>query len=296
MIRTLILLPLFIFLFICGCQAHHISKADREILHSFWNYANRHRLTDLPVNERIPVVARYFLDTPYKSNTLNVTKEELPVINLRELDCVTFVENVLALSFLNEYNDQSITQFVENIVKLRYRNGQIEDYASRLHYSSDWLYEMQRQHFLTDITQFAGGIDFQPDLYFMSKNYDRYPPLKQDKKLLTKIKTIETEINQRTYYYIPKNKVNEACSKIKDGDVILITTNIKGLDTSHLGFALKQDGATYLLHASSQGKKVMISRKPLQEYMEGISSQSGIMVARSAKVVPSVNDGGVTHK
>lgn len=296
MIRTLILLPLFIFLFICGCQAHHISKADREILHSFWNYANRHRLTDLPVNERIPVVARYFLDTPYKSNTLNVTKEELPVINLRELDCVTFVENVLALSFLNEYNDQSITQFVENIVKLRYRNGQIEDYASRLHYSSDWLYEMQRQHFLTDITQFAGGIDFQPDLYFMSKNYDRYPPLKQDKKLLTKIKTIETAINQRTYYYIPKNKVNEACSKIKDGDVILITTNIKGLDTSHLGFALKQDGATYLLHASSQGKKVIISRKPLQEYMEGISSQSGIMVARSAKVLPSVNDGGVTHK
>lgn len=296
MIRTLTLLPLFIFLFICGCQAHPISKGDREILHTFWNYANRHRLADLPINERISIVARYFLDTPYKSNTLNVTKDELPVINLRELDCVTFVENVLALSFLNEYNDQSITQFVKNIIKLRYRNGEIEDYASRLHYSSDWLYEMQRQHFLTDITQFVGGIDFQPDLYFMSKNYDRYPPLKQDKKLLTKIKTIETEINQRTYYYIPKNKVNEACSKIKDGDVILITTNIKGLDTSHLGFALKQDGATYLLHASSQGKKVMISRTPLQEYMEGISSQSGIMVARSAKVLPSVDDGGVTHK
>lgn len=296
MIRTLTILPLFIFLFICGCQAHHISKGDREILHSFWNYANRHRLTDLPINERISIVARYFLDTPYKSNTLNVTKDELPVINLRELDCVTFVENVLALSFLNEYNDQSITQFVKNIIKLRYRNGEIEDYASRLHYSSDWLYEMQKQHFLTDITQFAGGIDFQPDLYFMSKNYDRYPPLKQDKKLLTKIKTIETEINQRTYHYIPKNKVNEACSKIKDGDVILITTNIKGLDTSHLGFALKQDGATYLLHASSQGKKVMISRTPLQEYMEGISSQSGIMVARSAKVLPSVDDGSVTHK
>ena len=84
---------------------------------------------------------------------------------------------------------------------------------------------------------------------------------------------------------IPKDKINEACNKIKNGDIILITTHIKGLDTSHLGFAWKNEGKTYLLHASSKGKQVMISSLPLQEYMEGIDSQSGIMLARAAKTL-----------
>ena len=74
-------------------------------------------------------------------------------------------------------------------------------------------------------------------------------------------------------------------NKIKNGDIILITTHIKGLDTSHLGFAWKKEGKTYLLHASSKGKQVMISSLPLQEYMEGIDSQSGIMLARAAKTL-----------
>lgn len=287
MSRLFLFLPLFLFFIVYEGHATRISKADQETLKTFRIYANQHQLATLPVNERIPVIARFFLDVPYKSNTLNVTKDELPVINLQELDCVTFVENVLALSYLPSYDDQSSDAFVENIVKLRYRNGEIEDYASRLHYSSDWLYEMQGQHFLTDITQFAGGMSFQPDIYFMSKNYTRYPPIEKDKKLLAKIKAIETAINKRTYYYIPKVKINEACNKIKDGDVILITTNIKGLDTSHLGFALKQGGKTYLLHASSKGKKVMISETPLQEYMAGNPSQSGIMLARAVKTLPS---------
>ncbi len=285
MVRILLILHLIFLGNSFMCHAVNISHADRKVLSAFWSYANRHRLAELTVNRRIPVIARFFLGTPYQRNTLNVAKENLPVINLRELDCVTFVENVLALALLEKYESRMQTAFVENIVKLRYRNGEIVDYISRLHYSSDWLFEMQKARFLTDITQFAGGIPYHPEVCFMSEHADRYPPLK-DKKLLDGIKKIETEINGRTYYYIPKEKLSESCNRIKNGDIILITTTIKGLDTSHLGFALEQDGEIYLLHASSQGKKVMISPRPLQEYMQGISSQSGIMVARAAKTLP----------
>ena len=149
----------------------------------------------------------------------------------------------------------------------------------------DWVLEMQQAHLLTDITQFAGGIPYSKQICFMSEHSQKYPQLQKDSSLLKKIKTIETAINQRTYYYIPKDKINEACNKIKNGDIILITTHIKGLDTSHLGFAWKKEGKTYLLHASSKGKQVMISSLPLQEYMEGIDSQSGIMLARAAKTL-----------
>lgn len=289
MLRTLMFLPVCLFFMWYNCFGVFISPVDREILERFWKYAEKNNLTDLPVNERIPYVARFFIDTPYKSNTLHVTKKDLPVINLHELDCVTFVENVLALSFLPAYQSDYDSVFVENIVKIRYRHGEIEDYASRLHYSSDWLYEMQQQHFLTDLTRFAGGIDYRPQVCFMSQHYDRYPPLKQNPALRTKIRKIETAINKRTYYYIPKDKVDQSCGKIKNGDIILITTHVKGLDTSHVGFAWKQNGKTYLLHASSAGKKVMISEQPLQEYMEGIRSQSGIMVARAVRGIPGLS-------
>ena len=158
MIRLILHLFLFLFLSSYSCEAYRFSSSDQKVLNSFWKYAEEHRLGNLPVNERIPSIARFFLGTPYQSNTLNVTREELPVINLHELDCVTFVENVLALAFLEQYNQQSTEAFVLNIIRLRYRNAEIVDYTSRLHYSSDWLYEMQQAHLLTDITQFAGGI------------------------------------------------------------------------------------------------------------------------------------------
>lgn len=269
-----------------GCQATRVSSADQKVLENFWKYAGKHQLATLPVNERVPLIARFFLGTPYESNTLNVHREELPVINLRALDCVTFVENVLALAFLEQYNRQATDAFVRNIVRLRYRNGEITDYSSRLHYSTDWLHEMQKAEWVTDLTQFAGGIVYDKQVSFMSDHRNKYPQLAQDNALLEKIRHIEDTINGRTYYYIPKEKVNEACPKIKNGDVILITTTIKGLDTSHLGFAWKKDGKTFLIHASSNGKKVMVTETPLQEYMADIASQSGIMIARAARIRP----------
>ena len=98
---------------------------------------------------------------------------------------------------------------------------------------------------------------------------------------MTKIKNMEDSINKRTRYYIPKSDIDKVYSKIKAGDIILITTNIAGLDTSHLGIAILYNGTIHLLHASSEYKKVMISLSPLKEYMAGIRSQSGIIIGRT---------------
>ena len=86
MIRLILHLFLFLFLSSYSCEAYRFSSSDQKVLNSFWKYAEEHRLGNLPVNERIPSIARFFLGTPYQSNTLNVTREELPVINLHELD------------------------------------------------------------------------------------------------------------------------------------------------------------------------------------------------------------------
>ncbi len=254
--------------------------ADRQILDTFWTYAGQHRLETLPVAERIPWIASFFIGTPYQSHTLDQGPEESLVINLHELDCVTFVENVLALAFLKSYTPEAISDFIRQLTRIRYRNARITDYSSRLHYSTDWLYEMQQIHLLHDPTASAGGIPHRKQVHFMSEHSDLYPRLQQRPDLVEKIKEIETAINQRTYHYIPKEQINQASGQIQSGDILLITTHTKGLDTSHLGFAWKEKGKIYLLHASSTEKKVCISKQPLQEYMQGIRSQSGIIIAR----------------
>lgn len=293
--RSILLILLACFL-TANSKASTISSQDKKILESFWVYAQTHNLAQLPTEQRITRIGQFFLGYPYKSGTLNVTKEDLPVINLHEMDCVTLVDNVLALAFLSEYNNNAIGQYIGNITKLRYRNGEIVDYASRMHYSSDWLYEMQRQQLLTDVTSTCGGVKHPQYIDFMSRNYLKYPVLVNDRKLLPKIKAVETDMNKRTYYYIPKGKIAGSRQKIMDGDVVLITTNIKGLDTSHLGFAVKKNGKVYLLHASSVAKKVVLSEVPLQDYMAGINSQTGIMLGRVQcvnKALPDIidNDG-----
>lgn len=284
-VRIFFLLGLGIILSILPLSAATITRADSLILKSFWEYAREKRLTDLSVDKRIPLIGRFFLGSPYKAGTLNVTAAEMPVINLRELDCVTLVENTLALALLEKYDDTSIETFVENIVRLRYRNGEILDYTSRLHYSTDWLFEMEKQHFLKDVTRQIGGIRYPVRVFFMSKNYTRYPGLVADPTLIPKMKSIETAINQRTYYYIPKEEITRLAVKIAEGDILLITTGIRGLDTSHLGIAVRKDKKLYLLHASSTARKVTLTEVPLEEYMAGISSQTGIIVARMARVL-----------
>lgn len=264
-----------------SCDSCVISEADRLVLQKFWHYAQTNHLKEQEAGERISSIARFFLDTPYKSNTLNTADGEKLIVNLRELDCVTFVENVLALAFLPEYTSSSEDTFKKNLQKIRYRDGIIEDFTSRLHYSSDWLYEMQQNLLLKDIAADLGGIKHTKEINFMSGHHELYPALKNNPQLLTKIKNMEDSINKRTRYYIPKSDIDKVYSKIKAGDIILITTNIAGLDTSHLGIAILYNGTIHLLHASSEYKKVMISLSPLKEYMAGIRSQSGIIIGRT---------------
>ena len=129
-------------------------------------------------------------------------------------------------------------QFQKNLQEIRYRNGKIVDYTSRLHYSSDWLYEMTCLNLLEDITKEKGGIPFPNKVSFISQNWKKYPALIHDSTLVTKIIDIEKTINGRTYYYIPKEKVLPFAGQIKTGDIILITTKKKGLDTAHVGISI----------------------------------------------------------
>ncbi|MBB6004537.1 N-acetylmuramoyl-L-alanine amidase-like domain-containing protein [Arcicella rosea] len=226
-------------------------------------------------------IAKGFLNRPYKAYTLESKDEEKLVVNLKEFDCSTFVESCVAMGLTYRKNDTSFDKFQYYLKRLRYYNkGQIKGYESRIHYFSDWIYTHNQDGLLEDITHSLGGIPLKKDINFISTNWDKNPNA-GNTALQEKISKVENKISNQDFYYIPKAKIRSIEDKLLNGDIIGITTNIDGLDITHEGFAIRlQDKRVYLIHASSEFKRVMVSDKPLAEYMAPKKTQTGIMVAR----------------
>jgi hypothetical protein len=115
---------------------------------------------------------------------------------------------------------------------------------------------------------------------FMSTHPDSYLKLKENPGFIEVIRKQEDAINRRTMYHIPKDRVQNSASKIQNGDIIAITTEIAGMDVSHTGIALWQNDALHLIHAPLSGHQVQITEKSLTDYLAANKKQLGIMVAR----------------
>ncbi|MDL2224191.1 DUF1460 domain-containing protein [Bacteroidales bacterium OttesenSCG-928-M06] len=236
-------------------------------------------------SELVFYAAKYLLNTPYMDKTLEIYPEEQLVVNLKELDCMTFVENCLALSRTIQYPYPDFDYFVRQLRYIRYRGGVIIGYPSRLHYTCDWITDNINKNVVEDITCGIGGKKFQPSVSFMSSHKEKYPVLRSKPEYVEKMKEIEAEINQRTtYYFIPKNELREALPKIKNGDIICFTTDLTGLDISHMGVACWDKRQLTFIHASSKYKKVILNPESLVDYCTINKHTTGIIVLRVIKL------------
>ena len=68
--------------------------------------------------------------------------------------------------------------------------------------------------------------------------------------------------------------------KIKNGDILAITTHIKGLDVVHVGFAIWKGEKLHLLHASSNAMKVIEDPQSLYEYSKNKKAHTGVRAIR----------------
>jgi hypothetical protein len=238
------------------------------------------KLHEKPFHEVVVAIAESFIGTEYAANTIDAPGKEQLMINLQTLDCVTFYENSLVLARCIKKGKSTFEDFKKELQFVRYRGGVIDGYASRLHYTSDYFFENDRTSVLKDVTKELGGVPWKKKINFMSTHPNLYLQLKNFPENVDKIRKIEDEINTRPKYYIPKATVKRIAPQIRDGDIIGITTTIDGLDCSHTGIALRQNGKLHLLHAPVPGSKVQITELPLWEYLAKIKKDSGIIVAR----------------
>ncbi len=260
------------------------TQKDVEICNSAFNIAIEKNLSQKPINEIITQIAKHFIGTDYQAHTLDKIEEEKLIINLTGMDCYTFLESAIVFARCIKQGKMNFHDYIRELENIRYRNGKLIDYTSRLHYFSDWIYDLNKRKIGEDITKKIGGIPYRKKINFMSTHLESYPKLK-NKKFLTKIIEIEKNITSRSYYFIPQHEIEKVEDKIKEGDIIGITTNIEGLDISHTGIAVRgEDGRVYLLHAPNIGNKVQITEKPLAEYVKLNKKQTGIVILRILEI------------
>lgn len=232
--------------------------------------------------------ARQFLDRPYVAHTLEVNSEEQLVVNTRQLDCTTLVENVVALTLCMQRHLYTARDFMNALVEMRYRGGVIDGYASRLHYFTDWIDDNTRQGLVQELQSPVPPFSAVQtvSVNYMSQHPQSYRALREQPSLVPLIKASEERLTGRQYRYIPKQEVrnSEALRRaVHDGDIIAITCNKPGLDIAHLGFAVWHTDGLHLLNASQLHKKVVEEPMTLRQYLQQHPSHTGIRIVRINK-------------
>lgn len=237
--------------------------------------------------EKNPVLSNglKFLDTPYKAGTLETGDAESLIINCNEVDCTTFVEYVLAMSLCPQQGVQmKESDFACNLQRIRYRDGEIDGYTSRLHYISDWINNAVSRGFLEDMTAAFSPFKLKLSLSYMSTHPELYQSLKKSPENVAQMAEYEKALNGKEVHYLPKDKLKPSgLPWIKSGDIIALTTNVSGLDVSHMGIAIDVKGELHLLHASSKAGKVIVSKNTLSQMLNNSRSLTGIRVLRMKK-------------
>ena len=230
--------------------------------------------------------AKKMLGVPYVAGTLDENEKEQLVVRLDALDCTTFVETVLAFSMADKRGERDFEAFKKALTDIRYRDGLLNGYASRLHYFSDLIRNNEQMGIVRECTSESACAQSQELwLDFMSTHVDSYLPMKKNPELVKDIALYETEWQGVSISYIPKDKLNLSSDdlKIKNGDILAITTNIKGLDVVHVGFAYWKGEELHLLHASSNAMKVIEDAQSLYDYSKNKKAHTGVRAIRWIK-------------
>ena len=239
----------------------------------------------LPMGELVGTVGKELLGTPYVGHTLDIDDNaEICIINLGGLDCVTFFECSLDFARIIKKHKINKEAFMDEVRFTRYRGGKQGDFSSRLHYTSDWIWDNVRKGVVEDITpSLPGATTFTQKVGIMTASPASYRQMNANSGFIPKIKEFEDKINARTMSYVPLAKVADAEHLIQTGDIIGITTTRAGVDITHTGLCYRtDDGVLHFMDASSKesAMKVTLEVGRLNESIRWSRRNTGIMIAR----------------
>jgi hypothetical protein len=214
----------------------------------------------MDVAKRVDFLSTQFLGIDYSESTLIGDKDtqEAFVINLREVDCLTFIEYIEAMRL-----SDSFSAFESNLRKVRYKYGIVE-FANRNHFFTDWI--GYNAEFVHNATEEIGGKNTVKVLKSLNEKED-------GSYFLAGIQPVSRDI-----IYIPSDSIDDSVlANLGTGDYIGIYSALQGLDVSHVGIIIKKDNLLYLRHASSRQECRKVVDQNLRDYM---ANKPGLIILR----------------
>lgn len=234
------------------------------------------------VPELMIIVAKEMLGTDYVAGTLEKVPEQLTV-SLTQTDCILFVESCLAMALNAKkgiYHPDSLCATVQS---LRYRDGKVDGYSSRIHYTSEWIRQGEARGIFREITDVLSGDNLSGQRFsFMSTHTGSYKQLKDNPAEIARIAAMEDSLNKYTdYFVIPSEDVPAIEHLLKDGDILGFNSTVEGLDIAHVALVYhKEKGDVGFIHASQADGKVVIDEKSIADYVKSRKNNNGIRIVR----------------
>ena len=214
------------------------------------------------------LIGQYFIGAPYLANRLSKSNPEKVYFSFADFDCVTYVENVLAL-----YNSKgNHIQFSENLIKIRYNDS--ISYENRNHYLTSGLEKLVKLNILTPINNPFNSKSVFKSIDYLSEHVNN--------KHIDRSKLIKTEnsISSRPIYYFDSMNDSDTKILIQNGDVIAFLSSRNDLDFKHVGFVYIKNNKRYILHASQEKKVVCISDVTIDQYLSKNKNINGFQIYR----------------
>lgn len=280
------------------------TAADRERLETWLRTLRSEGLADptAPMGPAVARVGELALNSPYAAGTLDAyvaaggsPNEEPLTLHLMKFDCVSLVEACIGVARTAAARaDAGWDRYAQEIERMRYRRGLRSDYASRLHYFSEWIADGARRGLVDDLGTTMGGEPDARPLRFMSEHRASYPALADDATFRA-IEMRERLLDSSPRQVIAKARIPEIQDQLQTGDVLAFATTIAGLDVTHTGLAYRTaDGVMRVLHAPLSGGVVQVSPGTVADYVNGLRNSTGILAARPlhGRVMPAGGGGG----
>jgi hypothetical protein len=213
-------------------------------------------------------IGKQFLGKPYRANMLSVGNPEQLITSKEAFDCVTFLENCLAIR--NSKGVDSL--YLKALKHFRYA-GDIVQYENRFHYFSDAMFALGYPQIFDDA-----------HVSVLSKDFSFLSSYLRSKKLLTiniaLLENREKTLAKRPFQFTAVVNIAYLLPRIQTGDLVAFVTKNPHLDFLHTGMLVREGNSIHLLHASQDKKQVVISSENLGEYLKSHPKFIGICVFR----------------
>ncbi|MCS7189917.1 MAG: DUF1460 domain-containing protein [Bacteroidia bacterium] len=217
-------------------------------------------------------IAKRWQGIPYGSGGAGLGPEEL-LINLEQMDCMTAIENFLALHIAHRKGLESPEGVAQTLMYVRYETPFPCRWEDRHHYLTRAFVAWEEEKWGCWLP--LGCPDTRP-IHYISKHPEKYRGFRDWRA----IQKVERSLSARPRYYIPTENVGDWLSSLRDGDIVAFISNEAGLDVSHVGIFFWEEGRATFSHASLKARK-WVYGEDLCAYLDKRSSKiQGITIFR----------------